>query len=234
MDGDGATLGSGLPTGDGSSPGAPPRDAAPADRGRSAKRRRLDDLDRLVTGLGAFFTQLARRVRQGATAVAGLAAAMGVVALILGEWVWHDEPAAAVLVALVCLPAIAAPLFVLKRLRPITDAVEHPDEAARQARSYFAGLQSTPELNQLVTEAAGLQRASGKVRLRGGFRSVRLISSLVESVAPDPKTQPLVAAFAPSRLRSIWLGVLTAWFFAIVAWTLAIVAAVSLIVESIA
>lgn len=199
-----------------------------------ARGGRKQDLDRLVSGMGAFVTQLAKRVRQGATAVAGLAAAMGVVALILGEWVWHDEPVAAVLVAVVCLPAIVAPLFVLKRLRPITDAVEHPDDATRQARSYFAGLQSTPELDQLVTEAAGLYKSSGKVRLRGGFRAARLVGSLVDSVAPDPKTQPLVAAFAPSRLRSIWLGVLTAWFFAIVAWMLAIVAVVSLIVDAIA
>src|SRR5690606_22681028 len=117
-------------------------------------------------GMGGFLTQVARRLRQGATVVATLAAVLGVVALALGLWAWHESTALAVVVAVICVPAIAAPVFVLRRLRPITEAVAHPDEAARQARSYFAGLQSTPELNQLVSEAAAIQRSSGGVRLR--------------------------------------------------------------------
>lgn len=196
--------------------------------------RRKHDLERLVDGMGGFLAQLAKRVRQGATMVAGLAAALGAVALLLGVWAWHDSAAPLVIVAAICLAAIAAPLFVLRRLKPITEAVEHPDETARQARDYFAALQSTPELNQVVDQALALQKGSGKVRVRGAFKGARLVSSLIGSVAPDPKAQPLVAAFHPTRLRSIWLAVLASWWLAILAMVLAMVSAVAIIADAIA
>ena len=194
---------------------------------------RIQDLERLVGGLGGFLAQLAKRVRQGATAVAGVAAAIGAIALVLGIWAWHDSVIVVVIVAALCLAAVAAPFFVLRRLKPITAAVEHPDEAARQARDYFAGLRSSPELDELVDQAVGLYKGSGKVRIRGAFQSARLMSSLVESVAPDTNAQPLVAAFHPVRLRTVWLAVLTSWWLALVAMIIATVAVVSLIADAI-
>ncbi len=199
----------------------------------STAPRQLPDLERLVTGLGTFLCHLATRVRQGAVVLATMAASVGVVALVLGLWAWHDSVPTLVLLVLVCGPAIAAPIFVVRRLRPITEAVAHPDEAARQARSYFSGLQSTPELDQLVQQAAGMQRSGGKLRLRGAFRSARLLGSLVDSIAPDPRTQPLVAAFSPVRLRSIWLAVLLSWWMAVLASLFAVVAVVTILIDAI-
>lgn len=196
--------------------------------------RQLPDLERLVAGLGSFLCHLARRVRQVAIVLATMAASVGVVALVLGVWAWHDSIPTLVLLALICGPAIAAPLFVVRRVSPLTEAVAHPDEAARQARSYFAGLQSTPELDRLVKEAAGMQRSGGKLRLRGAFRSARLLGSLVDSIAPDPRTQPLVAAFSPVRLRSIWLAVLVSWWMAVLASLFAVVAAVTILIDAVA
>lgn len=204
-------------------------DDAPTDAGG----RRLPDVERLVAGLGGFLSQLARRVRQAAMGLAGLAAAIGLVALVLGVWAWHDSVLQLAVLAVICVPAVLAPLFVIRRLKPIAEAVAHPDEAARQARSYFSGLPATPELQELVDEAAGLQRGTGKVRLRGAFRSARLLGSLVEAISPDPRTQPLVAAFHPARLRGIWLAAIASWWLAMVSSVVAIVAAVSLLADAI-
>lgn len=193
----------------------------------------VDDLERLVNGMGGFVGQLAKRIRQLSFAVAMVACAVGACALILSLIAWRESAGLLVVAVVVCVAAILAPVFVLRRLKPITEAVAHPDETVRQARSYFSGVQSTPELSALVDEAIGLHRSQGKVRLRGLVRSTRLVGSLVDSVAPDPKAQPLIAAFQPSRLRVLWLAVITAWWLAIVSSCIAAVAAVYIVVDSI-
>ena len=194
---------------------------------------RLEDLERLVNGMGGFVGQLAKRIRQVAFAVAIVACAIGAVALLLSVIAWRDSASVLVVAVIVCAAAIVTPLFVIKRVGPMAEAVAHPDETVRQARSYFSAVQSTPELSALVDEAVGLQRSQGKVRLRGLVRSSRLVGSLVESVAPAPKAQPLIAAFQPSRLRTLWLSVIAAWWLAIVTSCIAAVAAVYIVVDSI-
>lgn len=193
----------------------------------------VDDLERLAGTLGTFVAQVAVRIRQAALVVASLAGAAGLVALVLGFWAWHDDTATLVLVALVCVPAALTPVFAYRRLKPIAEAVAHPDETARQARSYFAGLHGSPELDQLVQQAAGLSRAGRGMRLRGLYRSTRLLGSVIGSVAPDPRTQPLVAAFQPTRLRSIWLAVLWSWWLWMLAFAIAVVATANLLVDAV-
>lgn len=193
----------------------------------------VDDVERLASGMGTFLAQVAVRIRQAALVVTGLAGVAGAVALVLAIWAWHDDTATLVVAALICVPAALTPVFAYRRLRPIAEAVAHPDETARQARSYFAGLHGSPELDQLVHEAAGLQRAGRKMRLRSLVRSTRLLGSVIGSIAPDPRTQPLVAAFQPTRLRSIWLAVLVSWWLWILALTVAVVATFSLFVDAV-
>jgi hypothetical protein len=196
--------------------------------------RRLEDLERLVNGMGGFLTQVATRVRQAANLVAGLAAGIGIVGLALGVWAWNDSVPVLVVVLVICVPAVLAPVFVVRRLKPVTEAVAHPDEAARQARDYFSGLHSSPELNELVREAASLQGAKGGIRLRNAVRGLRLTTSMMEAMAPDPVSQPLVAALRPSHLRAVWSAVVMAWVFGILASLVGIVAAAALAAEAIA
>ena len=189
------------------------------------------EIERLASGMGTWLPRMARRARQAVLVVAGFAGLTGVVALVLGLAAWHDPVGEAVVVLVVTLPAVAAPVMTARKLRPLTAAVAQPDETARQARAYFATATRSVELDELVTRAASVHQKGDKVRLGGIWRTSRLVGSVLGRVRPDPATQPLLAAFTPTNLRTVWLGVIVSWWLWFVALFMAIAAAFTLAVD---
>ena len=57
------------------------------------------------------------------------------------------------------------------------------------------------------------------------------MGSVLGRVRPDPATQPLLAAFTPTNLRTVWLGVIVSWWLWFVALFMAIAAAFTLAVD---
>jgi hypothetical protein len=86
----------------------------------------------------------------------------------------------------------------------------------------------------LVKSAAGFQRSGKGVSVRGLYRTGRQLGSVVGTIAPDPRTQPLLAAFQPSRLRGIWQAFLLSWWLWILSSLVAIVAVFALVADAIA
>jgi hypothetical protein len=189
------------------------------------------ELERVATGMATWLPRMARRARQAVLVVAAFAGLTGTVALVLGVTAWHDSVAQAMAVLVVTLPAVVAPVMTARRMRPLTAAVAHPDETARQARSYFATATRSVELDELVARAATIHQAGDKVRLGGIWRTSRLVGAVIGRVRPDPDIQPLLAAFSPTNLRAVWLGVIVSWWLWLVALFVALAAGSALTVD---
>ncbi|MEO6629227.1 MAG: hypothetical protein ABIP03_11745 [Aquihabitans sp.] len=192
------------------------------------------DLERLVSGLGSWLASFARRSRQLILLVAGLASGAGLLAMALAVAAWHDPASVGVMVAILCLPAVLAPVVVARRIRPLSKAAADPTETTRQAREYFASLRPSSELSSLITKASDLHRGGPKLGVRSIWKTSKLVGQLVQNVTPDPVRQPLLAAFEPERLRKVWTSLFVAgwlWFAAVL---VSFVAAFALIVRVIA
>jgi hypothetical protein len=176
----------------------------------------------LASGQGRRMATAARRARMAARLLAGVVAGTGVLALLVGLAAWRDEPGALAVVALLCLPAIVAPLYVVRRAEALAGAAARPREVAAQAQDLIGRVRHSAELRTLaervVHRRAGEHRgpvAAGRAgRLRGGLELARLASTVVGQAEPDPARHPLLVAFTPDRLARTWWAVgvsLWAW-----------------------
>ena len=212
-------------------PAPPVGDTAPDETRRSTVE--VTDVGRLVDGMARWLPRFARRMQQVVLIMSWLAGLTGVVALLVGLWAWHDPAIEAAVPLVFTVPAVIAPYLAVRRIRPLAAAVSQPEETARQARSYFAGLPQSPELDELIRRAAASRGRGDSLKVGGAWRTSRLLGKVVGKFTPDPQTQPLVAAVAPSNLKVAWLWVIVSWWAWIVALIVGFAAATSLAVEAI-
>lgn len=148
-------------------------------------------------------------------AIATLAALLGLIAMIVGVISWHHAdhwriPFGVLIVFVLCLPAVTLPYLVHRRLSPLTRAIEHPENLLVQAKSYVGDVRSNTELSDLA--AIATQNPRSMWRVGGLWQITKLISSFTSRVVPDPKRQPLLAAFMPVYLKTLWFSlIVTAW-----------------------
>ncbi|UQE76675.1 hypothetical protein MYK68_09000 [Gordonia sp. PP30] len=148
-------------------------------------------------------------------AIAALAALLGVIAMAVGIVTWRHAdqwrlPIGVMIVILLCLPAVALPIVAHRRLAPLTRAIERPDNLARQARDYAADVRSGTELSDLASLAADAPTTLWRPGTL--WRMARLVGAFTARVTPDAERQPLLAAFMPVYLKTLWLVlVVTVW-----------------------
>jgi hypothetical protein len=191
------------------------------------------DIGRLVDGMARWLPRFARRMQQVVLIMSWLAGLTGAAALLVGLWAWHDPLVEAAVPLIFTVPAVVAPFMAARRIRPLAAAVSQPEETARQARSYFAGLTQSPELDELIRRAAASRGRGESLKVGGAWRTSRLLGKVVGKVSPDPDTQPLVAAVAPANLKVAWFWVIVSWWAWIVAMIVGFAAAASLAVDAI-
>ncbi len=167
---------------------------------------------------------------RGAGAVARfvtfLVSGTGLVALLVGVAAWRHRPVVAVIVAVLCLPAILAPLRALRRTRAMVAAVSQPREMAAQARDLGTGLIGAPELDELhdlarrgdlSVEGDGTGSPLRKLRTFG--KVTKLTTTLVGRARPDEDRHPHLVPFTPERLAGTWSAITTSlwgWLLAVV------------------
>ncbi|MFZ2511933.1 MAG: hypothetical protein WAW85_12710 [Gordonia sp. (in: high G+C Gram-positive bacteria)] len=151
--------------------------------------------------------------------LATLAALIGLLAMVVGVLSWQHAdqwriPFGVVIVMLLCLPAVTLPFLVHRRLAPITRAIEHPDALARQALDYVGDVRSGTELTDLAAIAT---RGPSRVwRIGSLLDATKLVFAFTSRVTPDSDRQPLLAAFMPVYLKTLWLVLLvTLWSLAV-------------------
>lgn len=194
-------------------------------------------LARLDAGDGG---QLARGIgwlRRAIQAVALLAAATGVLALLLGLAAWGSSIVGAVVVVAVCAPAVAAPAYVARRTTALAAAASHPKEVAEQARDLVVRVRSSAELASLARRLRSRDRATAtgsapRRRLGRGLGVLRLASTVIGQARPDPKRHPLLVPFRPELLRATWLAVLVSLWAWLATSVLALVATVALLARA--
>ncbi|MFT3662202.1 MAG: hypothetical protein QM809_12665 [Gordonia sp. (in: high G+C Gram-positive bacteria)] len=146
--------------------------------------------------------------------LATLAALLGAVAMLSGALIWQHAdhwrfPTGIVLVVLLCLPAVALPYVVHRRLSPLTRAIERPGVLLEQTRDYVGDVRAGTEIKDVISIAAGPDRVW---KPRSLWQMTQLVTAFTSRVMPDPKRHPLLAAFTPVYLKTLWLVVLvTAW-----------------------
>ena len=204
----------------------------PPDEGPSS-RPGPTPVGRVVDGMAKWLPKFARRVHQVVLVMSWLAGLTGAAALLVGLWAWHNPMAEAALPLIFTLPAVVAPALAARRIRPLAAAVGQPEETARQARSYFAGLTSSPELDELIRRAAASRGRGESIKLGGAWRTSRLLGKVIGKVNPDPTTQPLLAAVTPANLRVAWTWVIVSWWAWLVAMIVGFAAVTSLAVDAI-
>jgi len=173
------------------------------------------------------------RVRRAVTAIAVVAAVGGLTACVLGIAAWHDSTPAVVLVVLIGVAAVAAPLLVAYRARPIATAVAKPTETATEAKAYFSSLPASFDLEALAQRVQSVRQTQGSRRLWTLAQGVRQVTDLTGRVAPDPKVQPLLGAFTPARLRGLWWASLASLWLWFISMLIAGLALLTLLVGSI-
>ena len=167
-------------------------------------------------------TRLARyttRARTAARLLAALVVSTGVLALLVGLAAWRNTPIGLVTVAVLCLPAIVAPLYVASRAGAMAVAAGHPREMAVQIQDLARGLRDSVELRQLarLVSRRRSSQSGRRGKLRGALSLARVASTVVGQAQPDPKRHPLLLPFTPERLRHTWAAViisLWAWLVA--------------------
>jgi hypothetical protein len=171
---------------------------------------------------------LARSVRVARGAVLALVAvvvATGVAAFVVGVVATRGSLLGIAVMALLCAPAILAPLSVARRAAPLAQAAAHPSQLADQALDLVHRSRSSPAVaalaRQAVTQArTGSRRGRRGPGLRGSVALARSAGAVVDQAGPDPTRYRLLLAFRPGQLRRLWLGVIVslwAWFIAVAA-----------------
>lgn len=171
----------------------------------------------LATGDGGRLTRYTARAQTGAKVLAVVVVGTGVLALLVGLAAWRDAPVALVVVALLCLPAIVAPLYVARRTAALARAAAQPHEVARQARDLVSRVRDSPELRTLADrvvhrspgEAAGPVSGGRIGGIRGAIGLARLASTVIGQAQPDDDRHALLVPFTPERLGRTWFAV--AW-----------------------
>lgn len=161
--------------------------------------------------------------------LAGLAALLGLLAMVVGVASWRHAdqwhlPLGVIVVVVLCLPAVTLPFVVHRRLAPLTRAIERPDALAGQARDYVSDVRTGTELSDLAAIAG---KPSRVWRPRSLWQMTQLVGAFTMRVTPDSRRHPLLAAFMPVYLKTLWLVVI------ICAWAL-VVAVVVLVVSLLA
>jgi len=112
---------------------------------------------------------------------------------------------------LLCLPAVLLPLWILRRLLPLPRAAAHPDELLDQGRSYARALRAESELKDLGA-LVGADDGGSRFAPRKLIKLATILNSLTARVVPDRARYPLLVAFTPVYLKTVWLAtVLAAW-----------------------
>ncbi len=168
--------------------------------------------------------------------VALLAAATGVVALLLGLTAWGGSIVGVVVVVAVCAPAVAAPAYVARRTTALAAAASHPREVAEQARDLVLRVRSSAELATLAGQLRHRDAMAGgsvpRRRLGRGLGVLRLASTVVGQARPDPQRHPLLVPFRPELLRATWLAVIVSLWAWLATSVLALLAAVALLARA--
>lgn len=174
----------------------------------SVQRRKLGDkLARSLEVTG-------RSLRMVILTIATLAALLGVLAIGIGVFTWRHVdhwqlPIGPIVVTVLCAPAVLLPLLVHRRLAPITRAIEHPENLVAQARDYASDVRNGTELAELTAIATGPTKIWKPASL---WRLTSVVTSFTARINPDPQRQPLLAAFMPIYLKTMWLALLvTLW-----------------------
>lgn len=200
-----------------------------------------DPADEVLARIGAGDGgQLARGIgwlRRAIRAVAFLAAATGVLALLLGLAAWGSSIIGVGVVVAVCAPAVAAPAYVARRTTALAAAASHPREVAEQARDLVLRVRSSAELTMLARQLRrrDLRTATGAAprrRLGRGFGVLRLASTVIGQARPDPQHHPLLVPFRPELLRATWLAVIVSLWAWLATSVLALVATVALLARA--
>jgi len=156
---------------------------------------------------------LARLIRLAAVGVV----LTGLAALLVGLAATRRSTVLMVIVAVLCLPAVLAPLYVIRRTRALARAASHPRELAGQARDLVGQVRDSAELRALARRVTGGGGGSGRnggagaggprsSRLRGTWQVARLASTVLGQARPDDERHSLLVAFTPARLRRTWLA----------------------------
>ncbi|MEZ5179651.1 MAG: hypothetical protein R2746_15620 [Acidimicrobiales bacterium] len=194
-------------------------------------------LARLAAGDGGSLARAIGWLRRAIRVVAALAAATGVLALVLGLAAWGGSIVGAVVVLAICAPAVVAPLYVARRTGALAAAASHPREVAEEARDLVTRVRSSAELATLARtlrtrELPTRRGRPGGRRLGRGLGVLRLASTVVGQARPDPERHPLLVPFLPERLRATWLAVVVSLWAWLATSVLALVAAVVLLARA--
>ncbi|MFT4201786.1 hypothetical protein [Gordonia sp. (in: high G+C Gram-positive bacteria)] len=172
----------------------------------------------------ALFT--AKGMRWLIIGIVAAAALLGLTALVVGIIAWHGYdhwhlPVGILVVILACLPAILLPFWVHKRTLPLTDAIQNPKDLLAQAHLYAANFTTRADLSAFTSVA----KKKGRFRPTHLWKMTKALAVTTERVQPSMQTEPLLAAFMPVYLKTLWVIVLiTGW---------ALVAAIAVLVISV-
>jgi len=187
----------------------------------------------LATGDGARLGRYARRACMAVRALAAVVVITGLLALVVGLAAWRESTIALVIVVVLCLPAIAAPIYVARSAARLADAAAHPRQVASQAQQLVGRVRQSAELRTLAERVVSRRSSEhrspisggGPGRVRGAVQLAKLASTVVGQAQPDPEQHPLLVSFTPDRLARTWSAVgIALW-----GWT---VAAVVLLVST--
>ena len=185
----------------------------------------------LADGDGGRVGRYARRARGAVRALAVMVVATGVLALVVGVIAWRDRPIVLVVVVVLCLPAIAGPIYVARRADALADAAAHPRQVAAQAQQLVGRVRHSTELQALAGRVAkrrsgdhrGPISGAGPGRIRGALEVAKLASTVVGQAQPDGEHHPLLVPFTPERLARTWSAVgISLWGWALAAAVLAV------------
>jgi hypothetical protein len=163
-----------------------------------------------------------------------VAAATGLVALVLGVWAWHSSLPGAVIAAVGGVVTIAVAAYVLVRIRALALAVRNPGETLSQAQDLVMRAKGSPELHRLAASVRNRKaaKAAGLGRFRRALSTGRLISSVIGLASPDPKQHAYLVPFTPERLRNLWLAILVGLWAWLIAAVISSLAFLSLAIQS--
>ncbi len=189
----------------------PDAELSTAERGKRALAAERLARSLVITGRG---------LRGLIFAIATLAALIGLVAMIVGAASWQHAdqwriPLGVIIVILLCLPAVALPFLVHRRLAPLTRAIEHPENLLHQAKDYVGDVRSNTELSDLAAIATSGRGQLWKVG--NLWSATKLITAFTSRVTPDAKRQPLLAAFMPVYLKTLWFSLIVTMWAVVVA-----------------
>ena len=186
--------------------------------------------DKLVDRFTKTVLFTAKSMRWLILGLAVAAALLGVAALVVGVLAWHGYdhwhlPLGILIVVVACLPAVLLPFWVHKRTVPLTQAVEHPKDLLAQAHLYAANFKTNADLSAFTSVA----KKKGRFRPTNLWKMTKALAVTTERVQPNMQTEPLLAAFMPTYLKTLWLIVLTTGWSLLGAVAVLIVSAIALI-----